>query len=57
MIEHVELYRKFFDPKNFDIVIEYLVRCSIGEVSVKIIYSRNPVETLKRYYEYEHKNA
>ena len=56
-IEDVKVYRRFFDPKNFDTVIKYLVRCNIGEVSVKIIYSRNPVETLKRYYEYEHKNT
>ncbi len=40
----------------FELVIEYIVKCSLGEVSVKMIYmiySRNPIETLARYYKYE----
>lgn len=56
-IENVKVYRRFLDPKTFDIVIEYLVRCKVGEVSVKVIHSRNPAKALEKYYEYERKSS
>jgi len=43
----------FFDPKDVDIVIEYFVKCSLGELSLKIIYSEDPVKALNKYYNYE----
>ncbi|RLE37160.1 hypothetical protein DRJ17_07145 [Candidatus Woesearchaeota archaeon] len=49
----VEVYEKYFDPKDMDIVIEYFVKCSLGELSLKIIYSRDPMKTLNKYYDYE----
>jgi len=55
-IKNVKVYRRFLGPKGFDIVIEYLVRCEVGEVSVKVIYSRNPVKALEKYYKYERKS-
>jgi len=52
-IYDVRVYGKYFDPKDFDIVVEFLVRCSIGEVSLKIIHSKNPAKALEEYYAYE----
>jgi len=49
----VRVYGRYFDPKDFDIVVEFLVRCSLGEVSLKIIHSKNPVKALEKYYTYE----
>ena len=49
----VEVYGKFFDSKDMDIVVEYFIRCSLGELSLKIIYSRDPVKALNKYYNYE----
>jgi len=49
----VRVYGRFFDSENMDVVIEYLVRCRIGEVSAKIIYSNDPSQALVRYYRKE----
>jgi len=48
-----EVYEKYFDPKDLDIVIEYFIRYNLGEVSLKIIYSKDPVKALNKYYNYE----
>jgi len=52
-IYDVRVYGRFFDSENMDVVIEYLVRCRIGEVSAKIIYSNDPSQALVRYYRKE----
>ena len=52
-IYDVEIYGRYFDPKNMDIVIEYFIKCSLGEVSLKIIYSKDPAEALNKYYDYK----
>ena len=52
-IYRVTLYDVFFDPKELDIVIEYMVYCRIGNISVKLIYSENPSKALEKYYKYE----
>jgi len=49
----VRVYGRYFDPKDFDIVVEFLVRCSLGEVSLKIIHSKNPAKALEKYYIHE----
>ena len=49
-IYNVQVYGRFFDSESMDIVIEYLVKCKIGKVSAKIIYSNNPSQALMRYY-------
>jgi len=36
-----------------DIIIEYLVQSNLGEVSLRIVYSKNPARALSKYYEYE----
>jgi len=55
-IREVQVYNVFFDPKSLELVIEYIMKCSIGEVSVKLIHSNNPIKTLRRYYEHEREN-
>lgn len=55
-IREVQVYNIFFDPKSLELVIEYILKCSIGEISVKLIHSDNPVKTLERYYEHEKKS-
>ena len=52
-IYDVRIYGRYFDPKDFDIVIEFLVKCSLGEVSLKIIHSKNPTKALEKYYAHE----
>jgi len=52
-IESVSFHEAYFDPKALDVVLEYFVRCSLGELSVKILYSDDPVRALSRYYEHE----
>ncbi len=52
-IKGVKLYNVCFNPKWFELLIEYIVKCSIGEISVKTIYPKNPQETLRKYYSYE----
>ena len=37
-IHNVRLYERYLDLSKMDVVVEYLVRCDIGELSVKIIY-------------------
>ena len=52
-IRNVQVYNIFFDHNSLELVIEYIMKCSIGEVSVKLIHSNNPIITLRRYYEHE----
>ena len=52
-IYDVRVYGRFFDPKSMDVVVEYLVKCRIGEVSAKIIYSNDLSQALMRYYSEE----
>ncbi|RLG75063.1 MAG: hypothetical protein DRO12_06050 [Thermoprotei archaeon] len=52
-IKDAKLYDIYFDPSRFELLIEYIVKCKLGEVSVKIIHSQNPAVTLQKYYEHE----
>ena len=52
-VGNVRVYGRYFDPKEMDIIIEYLVECSRGEVSVKLVYSRDPSRAILKYYERE----
>jgi len=49
----VNVYGKYFDSKSLDMIIEYFIRCSLGELSLKIIYSKDPAKALGKYYEHE----
>ncbi len=51
-IKHVKIYNTYFNPHGFEFLIEYLVECEFGEVSVKVIHSNNPMVILQKYYEY-----
>ena len=52
-ISGVRVYDAYFDSRNFELLIEYMVTCKLGEVSVKVIHSQDPITMLKKYYEYE----
>jgi len=52
-IKDAKLYDIYFDPSRFELLIEYIVKCKLGEVSVKIIHSQNPAVILQKYYEHE----
>ncbi|HEW64468.1 hypothetical protein [Fervidicoccus fontis] len=52
-ISEAEVYKVYFNNKEVELLIDYIVKCSIGDISVKIIYSNNPSMTLIHYYEYE----
>ena len=52
-IRKVSVYNVYFNPETMTIVVEYLIEHANGESSLKIIYSDNPAEGLKEYYDYE----
>ncbi len=52
-IRGVRVYDVYFDPSSLEVLVEYLVRCRYGELSVKLIYARDPRVTLSKYYEHE----
>lgn len=52
-VHDVNVYKKYFDPRNLDVVIEYFVKCDLGKLSFKIVYSKDPAKALIKYYEYE----
>jgi len=52
-IKDVKVYDIYLNTKAFELLIEYIVRCDLGEISVKLIYSKNPREALIHYYNYE----
>jgi len=55
-IRSVRVYDHYFDPHIFKFLIfEYLVKCGLGEIPAKLIYSKNHRETLAQYYEHEKK--
>jgi len=56
-IRGVEVRRVFFDFSRFELLIEYIVACEAGIISVKLIYSENPAETLQHFYESESHTA
>ena len=35
-IRDVKVYDIYFNPSNFELLIEYIVECELGEISVKI---------------------
>jgi len=49
-IKSVRVFRKFFDPETFDLVVEYIVECETGTISAKIVYSENPSSALQKYH-------
>ena len=52
-IKNVRVYKIFHDRGGSELLIEYLVDCELGRISVKIIRSRSPKETLYNYYIHE----
>ena len=52
-IKDVRVYETYHNPDSSELLIEYLVNYELGMISVKIIYSRSPKETLYKYYAYE----
>ena len=56
-VKDVKVCDIYFNPRTFGLLIEYIVKCDLGEVSVKLIYSKNPKETLTRYYEHEKQDS
>jgi len=52
-IRSVRVHKVYIDRKVDELVIEYIVKSSFGEVSAKLIYSKNPREALLHYYNYE----
>jgi hypothetical protein len=39
-IEDVRVYNVYFNTKTFELLIEYIIRCDLGEISAKLIYSK-----------------
>ena len=52
-INDVKVHDIYFNVETLELLIEYIVECSLGEISVKLIYSKKPERTLINYYNYE----
>jgi len=52
-VEKFRVHNVYMDREGGELLVELLIYCSLGEVSAKIIVSPNPLETLKKYYNYE----
>ena len=52
-INNVKVYDVYFDFRRLELLVEYIVKCDLGEISVKLIYSKSLKETLIHYYRYE----
>jgi len=55
-IDDYSLGKIYYDPSKGEAVIEYFIRCKLGELSAKLIFSENPVEALKNFYDKEQKS-
>ena len=45
-IKEASFYAAYFDPEEMTAVIEYMVKCEIGRVGVKIVHAENPVKAV-----------
>ena len=53
-IKQAKILSIFRNPLRMnEILIEYIIRCELGEISIKILVSNNPKALLRMYYEYE----
>lgn len=52
-IESIRPGKVYTDEKTGEFVVEYLAKVKHGRVSVKLIYSKDPAETLRKFYEQE----
>jgi len=52
-VHGITTYKKFLDLKDMDIIVEFFIKCYIGEISAKVIYSKNPIQALIKYYSHE----
>ena len=37
-VKYAKIQNTYFNPRDFEFLIEYLVECELGEVSVKVIH-------------------
>lgn len=52
-VEDASHYAAYFDPGEMNAVIEYMVKCEIGRVGVKIVHAENPAKAIMEYLEAE----
>ena len=52
-VKRFRVYNVYMDREGRELLVELLIYCSLGEVSAKIIVSPDPLEILKKYYNYE----
>ena len=51
---HARVLNIFKNPlRANEVLVEYIIKYGLGEVSVKIMVSNNPKALLRMYYEYE----
>ena len=55
-VRNARVHNIYFNPDSLELFVRCLVKYELGEVSVKLIYSGNPVITFRNYYEYEKRN-
>jgi len=49
----VKVYDIYREPSSSALLVEYIVECEAGRVSVKVICSEHPEQVLRDYYIYE----
>jgi len=51
-IKNVKVRNIYLSKEEQELLIEYIVECELGEITLKIIHSENPSVTLQKYYEH-----
>jgi len=49
-IRDVKIHDIYIDSYTSEVLVEFIVVCDNGEISVKIIHSDNPIAILRKYY-------
>ncbi|PUA33336.1 MAG: hypothetical protein B7O98_02605 [Zestosphaera tikiterensis] len=53
VVRDVRIHDIYIDPYTHEVLVEFIAVCDSGEISVKIIYSDNPIAMLRKYYRFE----
>jgi len=53
VIRGVRIHDIYIDSYTNEVLVEFIVVCDNGEISIKIIHSDNPIAILRKYYRFE----
>jgi len=53
VVRDVRIHDIYIDTHKNEVLVEFIVVCDNGEISIKIIHSDNPVAMIRKYYRFE----